>query len=74
MAHQYKHTTVTRVVAGSPGVKAVYVVRHRGVVVGRFLSSVAAHRKAREAENQTVSLDLRVQQPFAIGLFRDIKP
>lgn len=74
MAHQYKHTTVKRVVAGSPGVKAVYVVRHKGVVLGRYLSSTAAHRKAKEAESQTLSLDLRAQQPFAIGLFRDVKP
>ena len=72
MAQHYKHTSVTRVAAGSRGIKAVYVVRHKGVVVGRYLTPTAAHRKAKDVDTENASLDLRVQQPFSVGLFRDV--
>jgi hypothetical protein len=70
----YRHTTVTRVRAGTPGVKAVYVVRHKDAVVGRYLSPKAAHRRAAAVDGDGAG-DLvgYVQQPFAIGLFRDMK-
>lgn len=59
---------------GAPGVKAVYVVRHKDAVVGRYLSPKAAHRRAAAVDGDGAG-DLvgYVQQPFAIGLFRDMK-